>query len=136
MPAFAGMTSYGSATWVLSAVNVGGLIGGGHFTRDAHERRPFHDPIDPASSSQRCMVTDPTGTPLNVRRFDGKIMGALHNGEIVKLLRTDADPHGKPWAYVAYQTNGEGWVYREFIQLLLRVTRARASAPPLPSAKA
>jgi hypothetical protein len=136
MPAFAGMTSYGSATWVLSAVNVGGLIGGGHFTRDAHERRPFHDPIDPASSSQRCMVTDPTGTPLNVRRFDGKIMGALHNGEIVKLLRTGADPHGKPWAYVAYQTNGEGWVYREFIQLLLRVTRARASAPPLPSAKA
>jgi hypothetical protein len=115
MPAFAGMTSYGSATCVLSAVNVGGLIGGGHFTRDAHERRPFHDPIDPASSSQRCMVTDPTGTPLNVRRFDGKIMGALHNGEIVKLLRTGADPHGKPWAYVAYQTNGEGWVYRECI---------------------
>ena len=39
------------------------------------------------------MVTDPTGTPLNVRRFDGKIIGGLHNGEIVKILRTDArDP--------------------------------------------
>ena len=71
--------------------------------------------LDPASSSQRCMVTDPTGTPLNVRRFDGKVIGALHNGEIVKVLRTGADPQGKHWAYVAYETNGEGWVYREFI---------------------
>jgi hypothetical protein len=71
--------------------------------------------IDPASASQRCKVTDPTGTPLNVRRFDNTIIGALHNGEIVKILRTGADPKGKPWAYVAYETNGEGWVYREFI---------------------
>jgi hypothetical protein len=65
--------------------------------------------------SKHCMVTDPTGTPLNVRRFDGKIIGALHNGEIIRVLRTGADPQGKPWAYVAYETNGEGWVYREFI---------------------
>jgi hypothetical protein len=71
--------------------------------------------VDRASASQRCMVTDPTGTPLNVRRFDGKIIGALHNGEIVRVLRTGADPQAKPWAYVAYETNGEGWVYREFI---------------------
>jgi hypothetical protein len=56
--------------------------------------------------AQRCMVTDPTGTPLNVRRFDGKIIGALHNGEIVRVLRTGADPKGKPWAYVAYQQMG------------------------------
>ncbi len=71
--------------------------------------------IDVASAAQRCKVTDSTGTPLNIRRFDGQIIGALHNGEIVKILRTGADPQGKPWAYVAYQTNGEGWVYREFI---------------------
>ena len=71
--------------------------------------------LDPASASQRCMVADPTGTPLNVRRFNGKVIGALHNGEIVKVLRTGADRQGKPWAYVAYETNGEGWVYREFI---------------------
>jgi hypothetical protein len=71
--------------------------------------------LDPASASPRCMVTDPTGTPLNVRRFDGKVLGALHNGEIVKVLRTGADRQGKPWAYVGYETNGEGWVYREFI---------------------
>jgi hypothetical protein len=71
--------------------------------------------LAPASASQRCMVTDPTGTRLNVRRFDGKVIGALRNGEIVRVLRTGADRHGKPWAYVAYETNGEGWVYREFI---------------------
>jgi hypothetical protein len=71
--------------------------------------------LDAASASQRCMVTDPTGTPLNVRRFDGKIIGALHNGEIIRVLWTGADREGKPWAYVAYETNGEGWVYREFI---------------------
>ena len=48
------------------------------------------------------MVTDPTGTPLNVRRFDGKVIGALHNGEIFWIRRphetrlqhlVDADPH-------------------------------------------
>jgi hypothetical protein len=75
----------------------------------------FASSLDPASASQRCMVTDPTGTPLNVRRFDGKVIGALHNGEIVKVLRNGADRQGKPWAYVAYEPNGEGWVYREFI---------------------
>ena len=71
--------------------------------------------IDPALASQRCMVTDPTGTALNVRRFDGKVIGALRNGEIVRVLQMGADPKGKPWAYVAYETNGEGWVHREFI---------------------
>ena len=50
--------------------------------------------IDAASSAQRCMVTDPTGTPLNVLRFDGKVIGALHNGEIVRILR-ERGPAGK-----------------------------------------
>ena len=54
--------------------------------------------IDAAPASPRCVVTDPAGTPLNVRRFDGKVIGALHNGEIVKILRTGADRRGKPWA--------------------------------------
>ena len=69
----------------------------------------------PALAGQRCVVTDPTGTPLNVRRGDGAIIGALRNGEVVEILKRGYDPKGKPWAYVAYETNGEGWVYREFI---------------------
>jgi hypothetical protein len=37
------------------------------------------------------MVTDPTGTALNLRRFDGKVIGALHDGEMVTILRTSAN---------------------------------------------
>jgi hypothetical protein len=47
------------------------------------------------------MVTDPTGTSLNVRRLDGKVIGALHNSEIVKILRASADRNAQPRAYVA-----------------------------------
>jgi hypothetical protein len=47
--------------------------------------------------------------------FDGRVIGAHHNGEIVRIPRASADRTGKPWAYVAYETNGEGWVYWEFI---------------------
>ncbi len=69
----------------------------------------------PVRAAERCKVTDPTGTPLNVRRLDGHVIGVLHDGEIVRILRVGADRSRKPWAYVAYETNGEGWVYREFI---------------------
>jgi len=51
-------------------------------------------------------VTDPTGIPLNVRGFDGKVIGALHNGKIVEILRTSAETTGKPWSYAADETNG------------------------------
>jgi hypothetical protein len=47
--------------------------------------------LAPVAAAERCMVTDPTGTPLHARRYDGKVIGALHNGEIVKILRTSAD---------------------------------------------
>ena len=49
----------------------------------------------PVAAAERCMVTDPTGTALNVRRFDGKVIGALHDGEIVKILRTSANRNSK-----------------------------------------
>jgi hypothetical protein len=69
----------------------------------------------PALGAERCMVADPTGSPMNVRRFDGKVSGVLHDGEIIRILSTGADKSGKPGACVAYETNGEGWVHREFI---------------------
>jgi hypothetical protein len=68
-----------------------------------------------AAPAERCIITDPTGTPLNVRRYDGKIIWVLYNGEIVRIRRVGADRNGKPWAHVAYETNGAGWVYRKFI---------------------
>ena len=70
----------------------------------------------PASALERCRVTDPTGTPLNVRDAEMYITGTLDNGRIVMIRRNGHDRHGKPWALVE-SPEGEaiGWVYREFI---------------------
>lgn len=68
----------------------------------------------PAFASARCKVTDPTGTPLNVRTTDGDVIDTLSNGRTVHIMRYGHDRRGKPWAYVDYGS-GEGWVYREFI---------------------
>ena len=69
----------------------------------------------PAQAGKRCMVTDPTGTPLNVREASGRIIDTLGNGGFVEILRMGEDAKGKPWAYVAYGDGARGWVYREFI---------------------
>ncbi len=70
----------------------------------------------PAMASSRCKVTDPTGTPLNIRDIHKNIIGTITNGHIVIVLRDGFDDAGKPWAYVA-NAGGQplGWVYREFI---------------------
>ncbi len=70
----------------------------------------------PAGAIPRCKVTDPTGTPLNVRDTDMNIVGTLDNDQIVLIKRDGADRRGKPWALVETPDGGEiGWVYREFI---------------------
>lgn len=70
----------------------------------------------PALAGPRCMVTDPTGTPLNIRDHNKNIIGSIENGEIVIIQRYGRDDRGKPWVYVR-TPDGEhlGWVYREFI---------------------
>ncbi len=69
-----------------------------------------------ALSSERCRVTDPTGTPLNVRNGDMRIVGTLDNGLIVIARRYGEDAQGKPWAFVETPDGHPiGWVYREFI---------------------
>lgn len=67
-----------------------------------------------------CKVTDPTGTPLNVRdRPNGKVINALKNGRDVYIEETAYDRQGRPWARVSGDRNGKyrlwGWVFREFI---------------------
>ena len=70
----------------------------------------------PAGALPRCKVTDPTGTPLNVRASDMQIIGTLENGEIVLIKRDGADRRGKAWSLVETPEGAEiGWVYREFI---------------------
>jgi len=70
----------------------------------------------PAFAMERCRVTDPTGTPLNVRDAGMTITGTIENGRIVLIRRYGRDSRGKPWALVE-TPDGEpvGWVYREFI---------------------
>ena len=72
----------------------------------------------PASAQSRCRVTDPTGTPLNIRTAPyGRIVGTIANGRLVTIIDRSQDRRGKPWVYIADAYNGEplGWVYREFV---------------------
>jgi len=73
-----------------------------------------------SAKAQKCKVTDPTGTPLNVRSSpNGRITGKARNGMIVYIERDATDANGKAWVRIAtYQRNRYvvlGWVYREFI---------------------
>ena len=68
-----------------------------------------------AIASDRCKVTDPTGTPLNIRNQQLKIIGTIANGHIVYIQKDGEDPNGKPWALISENGKTLGWVYREFI---------------------
>ena len=70
----------------------------------------------PALAGDRCKVTDPTGTPLNVRDTNMNIIGTIRNGRIVQFPRDGSDSNGKPWAYIGtLYGHPVGWVYRELI---------------------
>ena len=73
-----------------------------------------------AKAEQVCKVTDPTGTPLNVRATpNGRIVGKLRNGVEVYIVKIDYDSQGRPWALVGRSRQNRrgafGWVFREFI---------------------
>lgn len=75
---------------------------------------------DAAAQSQRCKVTDPTGTPLNVRASpNGRILRTIRNNTVVYVEEYSSDRNGKPWARISIPSkNGRrvlGWVFREFI---------------------
>ena len=68
--------------------------------------------------AQTCKVTDPTGTPLNVRdTVAGKVIGKLSNGKVVYIAEYAYDSKGRPWVLVFdVKTDAYiGWVYREFV---------------------
>ena len=74
-----------------------------------------------ARAEYACVVTDPTGTPLNVRATpNGKIVRTLKNGARVYFLDVAADEKGRPWAKIGVLKNSTtitilGWVIREFV---------------------
>jgi hypothetical protein len=67
--------------------------------------------VAPAQAEIVCKVTDPTGTPLNIRSYPGgDVVGKIRNGQRVRILELSRDDRGKVWANI-----GAGWVVREFI---------------------
>src|SRR4051812_2114731 len=66
----------------------------------------------------RCRITDPTGTPLNIRTSpNGRVVGALENGRSVTIIDRTFDRQRRPWVYVADAHDGQplGWAFREFV---------------------
>lgn len=72
----------------------------------------------PAFAQSRCAVTDPTGTPLNIRETpNGEIIGRVSNGAGIRVMNTSFDERGRPWALISPRGRNHvvGWVYREFV---------------------
>lgn len=72
----------------------------------------------PALAQNRCAVTDPTGTPLNIRETpNGEIIGRVSNGAGVRVVNSSFDERGRPWVLIRPRGSSQvvGWVYREFV---------------------
>jgi hypothetical protein len=75
-------------------------------------------PCGAAIAQNSCTVTDPTGTPLNIRSdVNGPIIGRAGNGARVVVVEVARDVRGRPWALIrpAGSEFPVGWVFREFI---------------------
>jgi uncharacterized protein YgiM (DUF1202 family) len=63
-----------------------------------------------------CTVSDPTGTPLNVRsRANGKIIAKLKNGTLVEI---DDSTAGNKWSRISFRSGRKriiGWVLRDYL---------------------
>lgn len=77
--------------------------------------------ILPLQAESVCKVTDPTGTPLNIRTSpNGQIIGKLKNKKEIYIEDISYDNKGRSWVKVGgYGVDGKyriyGWVFREFI---------------------
>ncbi|MGE3248577.1 MAG: SH3 domain-containing protein [Beijerinckiaceae bacterium] len=77
----------------------------------------FPEPAQAQIPRGTCMVSDPTGTPLNVRRSpNGRIVGRVRNGQIVVVRGITRDDRGRPWALL-FSNDGAsiGYVFREYV---------------------
>jgi S1-C subfamily serine protease len=86
--------------------------------------------LQPAQTSSQCRVSDPTSTPLNVRTSpNGRILGTLENGLVVKILDETTDRNGSSWSYVARADDEMpiGWVYGSYLDCR---TNAVSNDPP------
>jgi serine/threonine protein kinase, bacterial len=75
-----------------------------------------NSPVVKAISAATCKITDPTGTPLNIReRPNSEIIGTINNGRNISILKYAVDKNGKPWANIRDESGQTGWVIREFV---------------------
>jgi uncharacterized protein YgiM (DUF1202 family) len=70
----------------------------------------------------RCTVSDPTGTFLNVRSKPNgrKIVRRLKNGTKVFVVYEMGDEQDRPWSKISLSNKGNapiiGWVLREYLE--------------------
>ena len=71
----------------------------------------------PAWAASDCIVSDPTGTPLNVRTApNSRVLRTLRNGTPVNIEQVVTGPDGKRWAFVtAPNGDAHGWVFYAFL---------------------
>ena len=72
----------------------------------------------PALAQSFCYVSDPTGTPLNIRiEPGGRVVGAVRNGTQVTISESRRDERGRLWVFIRGldDNRGIGWVYRDFL---------------------
>lgn len=92
-----------------------------------------------AFAQDRCIVADPTGTPLNVRAApDGRVVQTLTNGASVTVLDRFSF-RGRTWVYIRRYEDGApiGWVYRDYLDCNVQQhppgRQEAASSEPAPS---
>ena len=86
-----------------------------------------------ASSRGRCLVADPTGTPLNVRTIpNGKVVGTLSNGVPVVVL-DHVSQNGKTWVYIGRDPDQVplGWVFRDYVNCFNAAQRRAQRDQPI-----
>lgn len=81
---------------------------------------PRNTPKAEPTAGSNCRVSDPTGTPLNLRDTNYRVIGSMKNGTIVRVLRNGFDNSGRPWAFIMTPMGYQGWAYREYLSCYWR----------------
>ena len=86
-------------------------------------------------NAQICVVSDPTGTPLNIRTVPngGDVVETLTNGTKIRIVSTQKDGRGRIWSQIERDAGGQvlGWVYQDYLEC--RSTVAQQPGIPAPS---
>lgn len=87
------------------------------FGSDTEARNAVEQP----ERSFRCQVTDPTGTPLNVRSTPNgpKIITTLSNGRRVTPYKVAYDEKNRHWILVGDDIRPLGWVFGPYVSCFL-----------------